>query len=63
VLLNESNYIQLREAGVNQFSVSLDFLNEWHYEFRGRRVSMKVWSTLFPCWQSLDFGILSWTQL
>jgi MoaA/NifB/PqqE/SkfB family radical SAM enzyme len=36
VLLNESNYLQLREAGVNQFSISLDFPDERHDEFRGR---------------------------
>jgi len=36
VLLNESNYRQLREAGVNQFSVSLDFPDERHDEFRRR---------------------------
>lgn len=36
VLLNESNYLQLREAGVNQFSVSLDFPDERHDEFRQR---------------------------
>ncbi len=36
VLLNESNYLELREAGVNQFSVSLDFPDERHDEFRGR---------------------------
>ena len=36
VLLNESNYLQLREAGVNQFSVSLDFPDERHDEFRRR---------------------------
>jgi MoaA/NifB/PqqE/SkfB family radical SAM enzyme len=36
VLLNESNYLQLREAGVNQFSVSFDFPDERHDEFRGR---------------------------
>jgi MoaA/NifB/PqqE/SkfB family radical SAM enzyme len=34
VLLNESNYLQLYEAGVNQFSVSLDFPDERHDEFR-----------------------------
>jgi MoaA/NifB/PqqE/SkfB family radical SAM enzyme len=34
VLLNESNYLQLREAGVDQFSVSLDFPDERHDEFR-----------------------------
>ena len=36
VLLDESNYLQLREAGVNQFSVSLDFPDERHDEFRQR---------------------------
>jgi MoaA/NifB/PqqE/SkfB family radical SAM enzyme len=35
-LLNESNYLQLRETGVNQFSVSLDFPDERHDEFRRR---------------------------
>jgi MoaA/NifB/PqqE/SkfB family radical SAM enzyme len=35
VLLNESSYLQLYEAGVNQFSVSLDFPDERHDEFRG----------------------------
>jgi MoaA/NifB/PqqE/SkfB family radical SAM enzyme len=36
VLLNENNYLQLREVGVNQFSVSLDFPDERHDEFRQR---------------------------
>jgi MoaA/NifB/PqqE/SkfB family radical SAM enzyme len=36
VLLKESSYLQLREAGVNQFSVSLDFPDERHDEFRQR---------------------------
>ena len=36
VLLNESNYLQLHEAGVNQLSVSLDFPDERHDEFRRR---------------------------
>jgi len=36
VLLNESNYLQLREAGVDQFSVSLDFPDERHDKFRQR---------------------------
>jgi len=35
-LLNESNYLQLHEAGVNQISVSLDFPDERHDEFRRR---------------------------
>jgi len=36
VLLNESNYLQLREAGVSQFSISLDFPDERHDDFRRR---------------------------
>jgi MoaA/NifB/PqqE/SkfB family radical SAM enzyme len=35
-LLNERNYLQLREAGVHQFSVSLDFPDARHDEFRQR---------------------------
>jgi MoaA/NifB/PqqE/SkfB family radical SAM enzyme len=35
-LLNESNYHQLHDAGVTQFSVSLDFPDERHDEFRRR---------------------------
>jgi len=34
VLLTEDRYLELREAGVNQFSVSLDFPDERHDEFR-----------------------------
>lgn len=37
VLLNEGNYLQLYEAGVNQFSVSLDFPDERHDHFRRHR--------------------------
>ena len=33
-LLNQTKYLQLHEAGVNQFSVSLDFPDERHDEFR-----------------------------
>jgi MoaA/NifB/PqqE/SkfB family radical SAM enzyme len=36
VLLSKDNYLLLREAGVNQFSVSLDFPDERHDEFRRR---------------------------
>jgi MoaA/NifB/PqqE/SkfB family radical SAM enzyme len=36
-LLNEKIYLQLREAGVNQFSVSLDFPDRRHDEFRRRQ--------------------------
>jgi len=37
VLLNEDNYLELRDAGVNQFSVSLDFPDERHDRFRRHR--------------------------
>ena len=37
VLLSENNYLDLHEAGVNQFSVSLDFPDERHDEFRRHR--------------------------
>jgi MoaA/NifB/PqqE/SkfB family radical SAM enzyme len=33
-LLNKENYAELKEAGVDRFSVSLDFPNEKHDEFR-----------------------------
>jgi MoaA/NifB/PqqE/SkfB family radical SAM enzyme len=36
VLLNQTNYLELRDAGVSQFSVSLDFPDERHDEFRRR---------------------------
>jgi len=36
MLLNESSYLRLHEAGVNQFSVSLEFPDERQDEFRGR---------------------------
>jgi MoaA/NifB/PqqE/SkfB family radical SAM enzyme len=36
-LLDESNYLQLHEAGMNQLSVSLDFPDERHDEFRRHR--------------------------
>ena len=33
-LLTKEKYLELKEAGVNQFSISLDFPNEKHDEFR-----------------------------
>jgi MoaA/NifB/PqqE/SkfB family radical SAM enzyme len=36
MLLNESKYLQLSEAGVSQSSVSLEFPDEQQDEFRGR---------------------------
>jgi len=55
VLLNESNYLQLREAGVNQFSVSLDFPDERHDEFRQRRGLYKRLEQTLPRLAKLKF--------
>ena len=55
VLLNESNYLQLREAGVNQLSVSLDFPDERHDEFRGRPGLYKRLEQTLPRLAKLGF--------
>jgi MoaA/NifB/PqqE/SkfB family radical SAM enzyme len=55
VLLNESNYLQLREAGVNQFSVSLDFPDERHDEFRRRPGLYKRLEQTLPRLAKLGF--------
>ena len=55
VLLNESNYLQLREAGVNQFSVSFDFPDERHDEFRGRPGLYKHLEQTLPRLAKLGF--------
>jgi len=55
VLLNESNYLQLREAGVNQFSVSFDFPDERHDEFRGRLGLYKHLEQTLPRLAKLGF--------
>jgi MoaA/NifB/PqqE/SkfB family radical SAM enzyme len=55
VLLNESNYVQLREAGVNQFSVSLDFPDERHDEFRRRPGLYKRLEQTLPRLAKLGF--------
>jgi len=55
VLLNESNYLQLREAGVNQFSVSLDFPDERHDEFRRRPGLYKRLEQTLPQLAKLGF--------
>jgi len=48
VLLNESNYFQLHEAGVNQFSVSLDFPDGRHDDFRRHRGLFKHLEETIP---------------
>ncbi|HEU65924.1 MAG TPA: radical SAM protein [Chloroflexi bacterium] len=55
VLLNESNYLQLREAGVHQFSVSLDFPDERHDEFRRRPGLYKRLERILPQLAKLGF--------
>ena len=54
-LLNESNYLQLREAGVSQFSVSLDFPDERHDEFRQRPGLYKRLEQRLPRLANLGF--------
>jgi MoaA/NifB/PqqE/SkfB family radical SAM enzyme len=54
-LLNESNYVQLRDAGVDQFSVSLDFPDERHDEFRRRPGLYKRLEKLLPQLAKLGF--------
>jgi MoaA/NifB/PqqE/SkfB family radical SAM enzyme len=48
VLLNKNNYLELHEAGVNQFSVSLDFPDERHDEFRRHRGLFKHLDETIP---------------
>jgi MoaA/NifB/PqqE/SkfB family radical SAM enzyme len=55
-LFSESNYLQLREAGVNQFSVSLDFPDERHDEFRRRPGLYKRLDEILPRLAKLGFG-------
>jgi MoaA/NifB/PqqE/SkfB family radical SAM enzyme len=56
VLLNESNYLQLRGEGVDQFSVSLDFPDERHDEFRGRPGLYKHLEQTLPRLSKFGFG-------
>jgi MoaA/NifB/PqqE/SkfB family radical SAM enzyme len=55
VLLNESNYMQLRAAWVNQFSASLDFPDERHDEFRRRPGLYKRLERSLPWLAKLGF--------
>jgi MoaA/NifB/PqqE/SkfB family radical SAM enzyme len=47
-LMTEEKYLDLKEAGVNQFSVSLDFPDERHDTFRGYPGLFQHLSTLLP---------------
>ncbi len=53
-LLNETNYLQLHEAGVNQLSVSLDFPDERHDDFRRHRGLFEHLDQIIP--QLARFG-------
>lgn len=48
VLLTKEKYLALREAGVDQFSISLDFPDERHDEFRRYPGLFKHLNTLLP---------------
>ncbi len=47
-LLNRERFLKLKEAGVNQFSVSLDFPDERHDEFRVMKGLFKRLSSIIP---------------
>jgi MoaA/NifB/PqqE/SkfB family radical SAM enzyme len=55
LLLNEVNYLQLHEAGINQFSVSLEFPDERQDEFRGRPSLYKHLEETVPQLAKLGF--------
>lgn len=55
MLLNESIYLRLREAGVSQFSVSLDFPDERQSEFRGQPALYKHLEGTLPRLAELGF--------
>ncbi len=54
-LMTEQRYIQLREAGVDEFCVSLDFPDERHDEFRGLPGLYRHLSNLMPKAAALGF--------
>jgi MoaA/NifB/PqqE/SkfB family radical SAM enzyme len=47
-LLNEEKYLKLREAGVDQFSFSLDYPDERHNEFRSLKANFEHIRDLAP---------------
>jgi MoaA/NifB/PqqE/SkfB family radical SAM enzyme len=56
LLLNEDNYMRLRQVGVNQFSVSIEFPDERQDEFRGRPGLYKHLEETLPRLAKLGFG-------
>jgi MoaA/NifB/PqqE/SkfB family radical SAM enzyme len=55
MLLGESNYLQLHDAGVNQFSLSLEFPDVRQDEFRGRADLYKHLERTLPRLAKLRF--------
>jgi MoaA/NifB/PqqE/SkfB family radical SAM enzyme len=55
LLLSEGNYLQLHEAGINQFSVSLEFPDERQDQFRGRPGLYKHLEETLPRLAKLGF--------
>jgi MoaA/NifB/PqqE/SkfB family radical SAM enzyme len=58
LLLNEDNYMQLHQAGVNQLSVSIEFPDERQDEFRGRPGLYKHLEETLPRLAKLGLGNL-----
>ncbi len=54
-LMNEKRYLQLRDAGVDEFCVSLDFPDERHDDFRGHAGLYRHLSEIIPQVSSLGF--------
>jgi len=55
-LLTEAKYLELRAAGINQFSISLDFPDARHDEFRRRPGLFAHVSRLIPRLTAYGFG-------
>ncbi|MBN1152441.1 MAG: radical SAM protein, partial [Dehalococcoidia bacterium] len=56
VLLNKDIYLRLREAGMNQLSVSLDFPDERHDDFRRHKGLFRHLETTLPELAALGYG-------
>jgi MoaA/NifB/PqqE/SkfB family radical SAM enzyme len=54
-LMTKDHYLALRQAGVNQFSVSLDFPNERHDEFRQHKGLYRHLSEIVPSLAALGY--------
>jgi MoaA/NifB/PqqE/SkfB family radical SAM enzyme len=56
LLLNEGNYMRLRQAGVNQFSISIEFPDDRQDEFRGKPGLYRHLEETVPRLAKLGFG-------